>query len=166
MLCVYIPDYHKNLSGLLSDMNTQIGALNNTFPLVVALNSWTGGKLLKVNCQKSSLSQFNINLVLWFLVSHCLLRRLLHCHNFQMTDDPIFPRRFMCCPHWIQLPSPFYNSPIYTPSDQYWPTGRDISMPLLGRKKLQKMRPSTFNNLKDLRVKTVQGGNDGGNRTS
>ena len=34
-------------------------------------------------------------------------------------------------------------------------------MPLLSRKKLQKMRLSTFNNLKDLRVKIVQEGNEG-----
>ena len=35
-------------------------------------------------------------------------------------------------------------------------------MPLLSRKKLQKIRPSTFNNLKDLRVKIVQRRNDEG----
>jgi len=35
-------------------------------------------------------------------------------------------------------------------------------MPLFSRKKLQKMRPSTFNNLKDFRVKNCSGGNDEG----
>lgn len=64
-------------------------------PLVIALNSWTGGKLSKVNYQRSftqtSLSHYTINpILLSFPVSPWLVPRLLHCHNFQLTDDPFY----------------------------------------------------------------------------
>ena len=43
----------------------------------------------------------------------------------------------------------------------YWPIGRDVSTPQFSRKMLQKMRPFTFNNLKDLKVTIVQERNEG-----
>ena len=135
---------------------------------MIVLNSWTGGKLSKVNYQRSfvqtSLSPYNINLVLSYLMSPCLVPRLLHCCNFQLTDNTFYSRRFIHVVHVGFSCLPFHNSPVCSPTDQCWPIGRDISMPLFSRKKLQKMRPSTFNNLKDLRVKIVQGGKGWGSR--
>ena len=82
MLCIQsrLP---QNTSGFLPDMNAQIGALNYLFPLVIVLNSWTGGKLSKVNYQRSffQISSYNINLVLSYLMSPCLVPRLLHRRN-------------------------------------------------------------------------------------
>ena len=43
--CAYIPDYHKNISGCLTDMNSPTGALNDPSLFFNAwLNSWTGGR--------------------------------------------------------------------------------------------------------------------------
>ena len=45
--CVYIPDYHKSISGFLTDMNTSIGTLNDpSLSFNDWLNSWTGGRFL------------------------------------------------------------------------------------------------------------------------
>ena len=45
--CVYAPDYHKNISGFLTDMNTQIGALEDAYlSFNDGLNSWTRGGFL------------------------------------------------------------------------------------------------------------------------
>ena len=138
---VYIPDYHENTSGFLPDMNAQIGALNYLFPLVIALNSWTGGKLSKVNYQRSfiQISPYNINLVLSYLMSPCLVPRLLHCHNFRLTDNTFYSRRLIHVVHVGFSCLPFHNSPACSPTDQCWPIGRDISTPLFSGKKLQKM---------------------------
>uniref|UniRef100_A0A9L0R690 Envelope glycoprotein n=2 Tax=Equus caballus TaxID=9796 RepID=A0A9L0R690_HORSE len=41
--CVYIPDYHQNISGFLSDMNHQIKSMSDpTLSLNDWLNSWSG----------------------------------------------------------------------------------------------------------------------------
>ena len=41
--CVYIPDYHQNISGFLSDMNHQIKYMSDpTLSLNDWLNSWSG----------------------------------------------------------------------------------------------------------------------------
>ena len=106
MLCIQsrLP---QNTSGFLPDMNAQIGALNDFFPLVIALNSWTGGKLSKVNYQRSfiqtSLSHYNINIVFSFPVSLLLVPRLLQCRNFQLTEYPFYSRRFIYVILMIQL---------------------------------------------------------------
>ena len=41
--CVYIPDYNKNITGVLTDMNNQIGALKGPIlPLNDWIHSWSG----------------------------------------------------------------------------------------------------------------------------
>ena len=60
-----------------------------------------------------------------------------------------------------------FPNPIKFSTDQPWPTSKDedISTLLFNRKELQNLRPSTFNNLKDLTVKVVGGeGNDERNK--
>ena len=109
MLCIQsrLP---QNTSGFLPDMNAQIGALNDLFPLVIALNSWTGGKLSKVNYQRSfiQISPYNINLVLPYLMSPCLVpRHHLHHRNFRLADDTFYSRRFIHVVHVGSAASPF-----------------------------------------------------------
>lgn len=44
--CVYIPDYHKNIKGLLNDLNNQNGALKDpALSLNNWLHSWLEGEL-------------------------------------------------------------------------------------------------------------------------
>ena len=86
----------------------------------------------------------------------CLVLRLHHYNNFTSQKVLAPQETFFYCPRWIQLLQPVFNFPICSPTDQYWPIGRDISIFPLSRKKLQ-MRSSVFSNLKDLRVKIVQG---------
>lgn len=135
------------------------------FPLVIALNCWYEGKLWST-IKGLFFRLFSLIIV---LTSFC-------CH-------------FWCLPAWSQdsftvvtsswkmilstqehswmlstldtAVSVFHNS-LTVPDRPMMTIGRDIPMPLLSRKKFQKMRPSAFNNLNDLRVRIVPGGHDEG----
>ena len=68
------------------------------------------------------------------------------------TDDLFYSRRFIYDVYLALAVTAFGNSYMNRPFDQCWPIGRDISMPLLSRKNLWRIRPSTLSNLKDLRL--------------
>ena len=100
----------------------------------------------------------NLNMLLCSVFLY-LVPRLHCCYDFTTTDDPYHAQRHsftvsagFSCLRLSELPYTFLHCSVLTP------VGRDSSAPLFSTKKLQKMRPSTFNHLKDLRVKIVQGG--------
>ena len=112
---VYIPDYHKNISGFLTDMNSQIGTLNDpSLSFNDWLNSWTGEGF----CQPSKDSYlgfffcYSNHILLFPPMSLHLVPRLHHCHNFKPTDDPFCHQKetHTCRLPWIQLPLPFVTS--------------------------------------------------------
>ena len=99
--CVYIPDYHKNVSGLIKDMNAQIKALQDpSLSLGDWLASWFEGGLwptfknllFGLLILTTLLILINLNMLLCSVLLY-LMPRLHWCNDFTTTDDPYYTQR-------------------------------------------------------------------------
>ena len=105
---VYTPDYHKNVAGLLKDMNTQTEALQNpSLSFKGWLNSWFQGELW------STIKGLFVGLLI--LIAILILRgcffqyfstwcwdsitTIIHVNRWSLPPTEIL----LCCPHWTWL---------------------------------------------------------------
>ena len=159
---VCTPDYHKNMTGLPTDMYTQIKALQNTsLSFKDRLSSWfTGGLWSTI---KGLFVGLLILIAIWILI-RCLFQSFSAWCQDSITTITSCWQMVLTTHRDTSListldftASTFPNSAIQSWLINVESLGRDIFRSLFSRKMLQKMRPSTFNNLKDLRVRIVQG---------
>lgn len=132
---VHIPDNNKNITGLLTDVSNQIGASNG------GLQSRSGGGLL------STLTGLRIVLIFIMIIPMC---SLLLSRSMQAVPDSFTPPKND--PQTTPV-SPLDSTAVALRNRQFGSLGRDISTTPAHLKKVQKMSPSSFNNLKDLRTK-------------
>ena len=91
--CIYGPDYHKNICGFLTDMNTQTGTLEDpSLSFSDQLNYWTRGGFF-LNYQRTlTWAPFSfVILIMFCCFLPCLSTRYQysHCRNFKPTDNPL-----------------------------------------------------------------------------
>ena len=115
--CVYIPDDHRNISGFLTDMSTPTWHFKQSLSCNDWLNSWTGGGASATKGLPFGLI-FLVVLILFCFFSHVSLpgTKTPSLQSLQANT-----RSFLHIATVDSAASAFYNSPLCSLTDPYWP---------------------------------------------